>query len=160
MWPMLAGVGPILGEGEVGSFVSAQGSSMWTYRDGQSMIDQIVLSKVDQPYKIKNENLPVAILTDEFTASSAEAVVIAFKGRNKTRSFGMPTRGIPTANQPFKLRDGAVLNLTVAVDADRTGKHYDSEIPPDVEVKTIWTLYGTDEDPVLKAAAIWLKDQQ
>src|SRR5262245_27038729 len=157
MWPMLAGVGPILGEGEVGSFVSAKASTKWRYQDGQSMIHQNVAAKVAAPYKVKNADLPVAILTDEFTASSGEAVVVAFKGRSKTRFIGMPTRGVPTANTPIKLSDGAVLNLTVAVDADRTGKSYDSKIPPDTEVKTNWALYGTDDDTAIKAAVNWLK---
>jgi len=160
MWPMLAGVGPILGEGEVGGFVAARGSSKWSYQDGKSMINQSVVSQVDAPYKVKNADLPIAILTDDFTASSAEAVVIAFKGRPKTHFFGMPTRGIPTANSPFKLSDGAIINLTVAVDADRTGKSYDSKIPPDTEIKTIWAQYGTDDDPVLKVAASWIKNQK
>jgi C-terminal processing protease CtpA/Prc len=67
---------------------------------------------------------------------------------------------VPTANQPFKLSDGAVLNLTTAFEADRTGKQYDNKIPPDTEIKTNWLLYGTPEDPVIKAALIWLKSQQ
>ena len=116
--------------------------------------------QVETPYKVKNGELPVAILIDEFTASSAEAVVIAFKGRSKTHFFGMPTRGVPTANSPIKLSDGAVLNLTVAVDADRTRKSYDSKIPPDTEVKTIWALLGTDDDAAIAAAVKWLKSQK
>jgi carboxyl-terminal processing protease len=158
MWPMLAGLGPIFGEGELGSFVGARGSKKWRYQDGQSLIDQKVAAKVAVPYKVKNGDLPVAILTDDLTASSGEAVVVAFKGRSKTRFIGMPTRGVPTANSPMKLSDGAVLNLNVAIDADRTGKSYDSKIPPDTEVKTVWALYGTADDPVIRAALSWLQN--
>lgn len=107
---------------------------------------------------MKDKNLPVVILTDETTASSAEAIVIAFKGRNKTRFLGLPTRGIPTSNFPFKLSDGAVLNLTTIVDADRTGKIYDSRIMPDAEVKTNWSSYGTEDDAVLRVALEWIKN--
>jgi C-terminal processing protease CtpA/Prc len=160
MWPMLAGIGPILGEGEVGAFVSATGTNNWGYRDGKSVYDKEVVSSVASPYKVKKGDLPVAILTDFITASSAEAIVIAFKGRNKTRYFGMATGGLPTANTPFKLSDGAVLNLTVAVDADRTGKTYDTKIPPDTEVKTNWATYGTDDDDVIKIAIQWLRSQK
>ena len=160
MWPMIAGVGPILGEGEVGSFVAAQGSSKWGYRDGQSIINQHEATKVATAYKVKKADPPVAILTDEFTASSGEAVVVAFRGRAQTHFFGMPTAGVPTANSPIKLSDGAVINLTVAVDADRTGKTYDNKIPPDTEIKTNWVWYGTDDDPVIKAAIKWLKSQK
>jgi C-terminal processing protease CtpA/Prc len=160
MWPMLAGIGPILGEGEVGGFVAARGASKWSYQDGQAMVNQNPVAKVGTVYRVKNENLPVVILTDEFTASSGEAVVIAFKGRAKTTFIGMPSRGVPTANSPFKLSDGAILNLTVALDADRTGKTYDSKIPPETEVKTMWAFYRTDDDPVIKAAVRWLKNQK
>lgn len=160
MWPMLAGIGPLLGEGEVGGFVAARGASKWSYQDGKSMINQNEVAKVATPYKVKNGGLPIAILTDDLTMSSGEAVVIAFKGRPKTHFIGMPTRGLPTANAPAKLSDGAVLNLTVAVDADRTGKPYDSKIPPDTEVKTNWAWYGTDDDLVIKAAVNWLKSQK
>jgi C-terminal processing protease CtpA/Prc len=159
MWPMLAGVGPILGEGEVGSFISASGAVKWRYQDGKSMIYMNVSSQVVTPYRVKVENPPVAVLTDEFTASSGEAIVIAFKGRAKTHFFGMPTRGVPTANEPFKLSDGAVLNLTTALEADRTGKQYDSKILPDTEIKTDWLWFGTDDDPVIKAAVKWLESQ-
>jgi len=123
---MLAGIGPILGEGDVGGFVSAGGSSTWSYQDGKATINRNVVAKVATPYRVKSENLPVVVLTDEITASSGEAVVIAFKGRPKTNFIGMPTRGLPTANQPFKLSDGAVLNLTTAIEADRMGKTYDT----------------------------------
>lgn len=104
--------------------------------------------------------MPVVVLTDEITASSAEAIVIAFKGRPKTHFIGMPTRGLPTANQPFRLSDGAVLNLTTAIEADRTGKTYDTKILPDTEVKTDWELYGTDGDTAIKAAVKWLRSQK
>ncbi len=162
MWPMLAGIGPILGEGDLGAFVSAGGSSTWSYHDGQAMINKnaVAVARVADPYKVKTENLPVVVLTDEMTASSGEAVVIAFRGRSKTYFIGMPTRGLPTANQPFKLSDGAILNLTTAIEADRTGKTYDSKIPPDIEVKANWELYGTDRDPAIRAAAKWLRRQK
>jgi carboxyl-terminal processing protease len=160
MWPMLAGVGPILGEGEVGSFVAASGSTKWKYQDGKSLIQSSVLSQVAAPYRVKHEHPPVAVLTDEVTASSGEAIVIAFRGRAKTHFFGMPTRGVPTANQPFKLSDGAILNLTTALEADRTGKQYDSKIPPDTQIKSDWSRYGTEDDPVIKAAVKWLKSQK
>jgi len=164
MWAMLAGVGPILGEGEAGGFVSARGTVKWVYRDGQAMVNAMgnnsVTTSVATPYKVRNENLPVVILTDDITASSAEAVVIAFKGRPKTRFIGMPTRGVPTGNFPIKLSDGAVLNLTTVLEADRMGKTYDGKIAPDIEMMTDWALYATDDEPVLKAAMKWIKSQK
>ncbi|HZS47210.1 MAG TPA: S41 family peptidase [Blastocatellia bacterium] len=159
MWPMLAGIGPILGEGEIGGFVGASETEKWAYKNGQSIEGGNVITKVPAPYVLKNSNLPVAVLTDNFTASSGEAVVVAFRGRNKTEFLGMPTRGLPTANDQFNLSDGAMLNLTVSIDADRTGKTYDSKIPPDIQVKTDWSLYGTDKDTAVEAAVKWIRSQ-
>src|ERR1700729_1006802 len=36
MWPMLTGIGPILGDGVVGSFVAADGNINWFYQDGKT----------------------------------------------------------------------------------------------------------------------------
>src|ERR1700760_4967665 len=36
MWPMLAGIGPILGDGSVGSFVAADGNITWFYQNGKT----------------------------------------------------------------------------------------------------------------------------
>ena len=36
MWPMLTGIGPILGDGAVGSFVAADGNVTWFYQDGKT----------------------------------------------------------------------------------------------------------------------------
>lgn len=73
----------------------------------------------------------VAVLTGPRTASSGEAVAIAFRGRPDTRSFGLPTAGLSTANGTFPLPDGSMLLLTAAVDADRTGRKYRDKVDPD-----------------------------
>ena len=36
MWPMLTGIGPILGDGPAGSFVAADGNITWFYQDGKT----------------------------------------------------------------------------------------------------------------------------
>ncbi|MGV9658891.1 S41 family peptidase [Streptomyces koyangensis] len=57
---------------------------------------------------------PVAVLTGPRTASAGEAVAIAFRERPDTRTFGDPTSGVPTANAPYPLSDGALVVLTTA----------------------------------------------
>ena len=99
------------------------------------------------------------MLTDEQTASSGEAILIAFRGRPNTRSFGAATRGVPTANASKQLSDGAVLVLTEACDADHTGRTYDDRIVPDEPVADNWSVRGTGADPVLQAALRWLRRQ-
>ncbi len=158
---MLAGVGPILGEGVAGAFVYPDGSKQqWIYRNGQALLDQEVLyTPVVPAYQLKQPWPPVAVLTNRFTTSSGEAIAVAFRGRPRTRSFGQPTAGVPTANQGFKLSDGAILEITVAVDADRTGQTYDSSISPDQEVQSLPRLQPRADDQVAQAALTWLHTQ-
>lgn len=80
---------------------------------------------------------PVALLTDEWTGSSGEAVLLCFRGLEHTRTFGFPTAGYVSCNQPFKLPDGSQLVLTTGTDVARTGEVFcDDPIQPDVLTET------------------------
>ncbi|MBR4734527.1 MAG: S41 family peptidase [Bacteroidales bacterium] len=76
---------------------------------------------------------PVAILTDDHTASSGEATLICFRGLDYVKVFGGPTAGYASANQPFPLPGGDRLVLTTGCDVARTGEVFcDDPIEPDV----------------------------
>jgi hypothetical protein len=150
MWPMIAGVGPILGDGVNGHFIDPMGqTSSWEYRDGASYLGTAALVRVATPYKLRRPSPKVAVLIDNGVASSGEAVVIAFRQRPNTRSFGTATCGLSTANSTFPLGDGATLNLTVSVMADRTRTPYGNQVPPD-EVTT-------DANETVQRAVAWLR---
>lgn len=153
MWPMMHAVRPILGEATPGYFVSSGGHEEFSYRYGKG-------PGANAPaYQLKRPDPPVAVLTSRLTVSSGEALTIAFRGRPATRSFGEPTAGLPTSNQSLPLVDGAVLVVTTAQEADRTGRVYEGRIPADQEFEIDWTRIGSDDDPVLRAAAAWLRNQ-
>ena len=160
MWPMLAGAGPLLGEGHIGAFVSTTENTPWIYRAGQLLLGQYVLAQVDQPYELQRPGPPVAVLISRLTASSGELTLLAFRARPQTRSFGEPTAGVPTANGAEELRDGAMVCLTIALGADRTGQSYDGPIPPDQPISSDWMRFGSQDDPVLQAAVGWLRQQE
>jgi hypothetical protein len=154
MWPMLAGIGPVLGEGELGAFVGPDGvKKKWSYRDGK-VLEGTEVAETAEVYRLKQPAPTVAVLTDGKTASSGEAVAIAFRGRPKTRSFGQNTAGLSTANEEFPLSDGAILILTVATMADRKGAVYGGTVEPDAKIEA----RGAG-DPILKAALAWLEEQ-
>jgi len=161
MWPMLTGIGPILGEGNVGSFVAADGTINWFYQDGKTGtrnsagLETVSLTLDDAPVRM-TQSAPVAVLIDSSTASSAEAITIAFHGRPDTRFFGSRTAGKSTAVQPFKMDDGAELYLTTAIDADRSGKAFPEGLTPDQVFPTIGTMPQDSKDPVVLAAQTWL----
>ena len=150
MWPMLGGLRPFVGEAGLGSFVYPTGSSpLWHARD---MID------VQPPMALAPlESANVAVLTGPRTASSGEAVTISFIGRPRTRSFGLPTAGLSTANSGVTLPSGAMIFLTTAVEADRTGKRYGEKIAPEEVIPA--GASGTTEDPQMDRAVAWLKAQ-
>ena len=99
MWPMLTGIGPILGDGPAGSFVAADGNVTWFYQDGKTGtrnpggVETVSLTLDEEPALRTPSPAPVAVLVDSSTASSAEAITIAFHGRPDTRFFGTHTSG-------------------------------------------------------------------
>jgi carboxyl-terminal processing protease len=161
MWPMLTGIGPVLGEGTVGAFAAADGSLPWFYKDGKTGtrtaagLETVSLNLQDGPLRMTAPP-PVAVLVDSSTANSAEAVAIAFHGRAQTRFFGQQTAGKSTAVQPFKLPDGAEIYLTTAVDADRTGNLFPDGLTPDEVFPAINSLPQEGNDAVVTAAQTWL----
>ena len=161
MWPMLAGLGPVLGEGQAGQFVYPDGSTVdWWYRSGSAGQGADTLAQVSgAPHVIRqDERPPVAVLTGERTMSSGEAIAVAFRGRQNARSFGRPSRGLSTSNEGISLSDGATLVLTTSVFADRTGRTYGGPIRPDVRVNADEEA-APSEDAVVDAAGAWLNEQ-
>ena len=157
MWPMLAGLGPILGEGQVGAFVYPDGIQVdWTYADGEAWEgDSLQAAVTGTAYELGDPSPPVAVLTGKRTSSSGEAIVVAFRGRPNTRSFGRVTMGLPTSNENFELSDGAWIFLTVSEFADRTGQRYGSVIAPDQVVG----MKEVEGDLALQEAVAWLMQQ-
>jgi Peptidase family S41 len=146
MWPMLAGLKPFVGDAPLGTFESPTGAGpSWIAGQGVGAPPPASLAPLEQAW--------VAVITGPRTASSGEAVTIAFRGRPRTRSFGLPTNGLSTANGTFPLPDGAMILLTTAIEVDRTGRRYGGAIDPDETVPAA----GAGGDPAISAAAAWLK---
>jgi C-terminal processing protease CtpA/Prc len=150
MWPMLAALKPLLGNGAVGSFGSLKGSGMqWIAGSGVDAAPPVELSVFESAW--------VAVLTGPRTLSSGEAVAVAFRGRARARSFGQPTGGLSTANSRFGLPDGSTILLTIAVDVDRTGRRYGDKVDPDELIEPGAAPGVAADDPTVAAAIKWLK---
>jgi C-terminal processing protease CtpA/Prc len=123
----------------MGSFVDPDGEKTpWCYEDGVAYLGGEIAAQVNgNHYETTETGLPVAVLTSNITASAGEAVVVAFRGRPNTQSFGYQTAGYSTANRIFELSDGAWIVLTVSTFADRTGQLYGDKIAPDVKTELI-----------------------
>lgn len=142
MWPMVAGIGPILGDGIAGYFIDPDGNeSSWSYSNGHSLFETQSVATVATPYILIHPNPKVAVLIDQVTVSSGEATTISFIGRPNTKLFGTATCGLSTSNANFILSDNATLILTTAVLADRNKNKKGSSLIPDVTNETIPQVY-------------------
>lgn len=151
MWPMLAGLQPLLGAGEVGAFHGADGNvTRWWVDAGTAGSGTMTQAASRYAYTLRRAVPPVAVVTGAATASSGEAVAVAFRGRARTRSFGVDTLGVSTGNRGFVLADGALLFVTASRFADRDGVVYGGVVEPDVV---------TPEPEAVAAAARWLRGQ-
>lgn len=152
MYPMIAGIGPILGDGVLGYFLDADSAlTSFSYRDGVSSFANTPLHQMSSVYRLKKPNPRVAVLTDGWVASSGEAVAVAFRGRADTRSFGTPTCGLSTGNATYFLSDTTRLVITASTMADRTRRAYGDVIVPDELV--------TNPDDAVSRAIAWLTFQ-
>jgi carboxyl-terminal processing protease len=145
MYPMLAGLRPFLGDGTLGYFVSSGVKSPWSAGMRDAVLPPRDLDDLGKAY--------VAVLTGPRTASSGEIVAISFRERSRTRSFGLPTRGLSTANAMVPLPGGANFNITTAIDADRKGKLFGHAVDPDERVEA---AQDATQDPTLERATAWL----
>lgn len=150
MWPMIAGLGPILGDGPLGYFLGPTGSeTLWEYRSGASYSGGFAITTVSPPYTLRRTAPRVAVLSDNRIASSGEATFIAFRHRPNTRSFGQATCGLSTANSTYTLSDGALLNMTTALMADRVKTPFGDSIAPDEVI--------SDPNQTIQRAIAWLQ---
>lgn len=129
MYPMIAAVHRFLPDDDQMLRFRTRKFSQWI-----PLSYAVKVAGVDQRPHIE---CPVAILTDDWTASSGEATLICFRGLDYVRVFGGPTAGYASANQPFPLPGGDQLVLTTGCDVARTGEQFcDDPIAPDVLTET------------------------
>lgn len=143
MGPMATAVSSLLPDGELMYYHYRSYDVPVTLKDG-------VISNAGTGgkslYPEEKLNVPVAILTDDMTASSGEALTLCFRGLENTRTFGAPTAGYTSVNMLYNMYDGAQMYLTVAFDKARTGEVFEeTRIVPDVVT-----------DSPLEAALEWL----
>lgn len=147
MWPMIAGIGPLLGNGDYGYFINKH-KSRWGYQNGASVLNGKPMVTVTSPYKLAHPTPRIAVLSSNNTASSGEATLISFKQRDNVKVFGKNSCGQATANRTFRLSNGSQLHLTVSEMADRNKNTYSHAVTVDEEVS---------QDKIIEVAVQWLK---
>ena len=82
-------------------------------------------------------NLPMAVMVNQKTASSAELFAQALSDYQKAKIVGVSTLGKGVMQEIFKLSDGSAVELTVAKFFSPSGINFtETPVKPDYEVKT------------------------
>lgn len=149
IWPMIDAVLPLVPPPPYWSY-ETEGTSRVILADGHAQDEGAPALPLLSLPALKSAEAPLAILTDGRTASSAEGLAIAFKGRPNTRYFGETTADLVTVNNPLRLADGARITMTVGYARDRTGTLWTGPIVPD---------HATDGAKAEGAAIAWLSGQ-
>ena len=155
-WPMLAGMGPLLGNGVCGYFVRKARVTSIRYQDGAAFHGSTVMCKTSRTVTLADaQRQQIVVLTGPKTSSSGEILALAFKGMSRTRLMGEPTAGFTTANTTYDLFDGSTLVLTICQEADRNGNICEGKIVPDDLIKP--NPLRKQEDAVKDNALMWLQ---
>lgn len=152
MWPMLAVAGPLLPSGVLGYFEGRSGDFRpFGVNAGIAMLNGRKMAQLDSfGLLARRAQTPIAVLVSGHTASSGEAIALAFRAQPRARLFGTPTYGLTTANFPHVLRDRAVLRITTSYYADHRKVRCEGPIPVDQD------LGGQSRSAVLDAACRWI----
>jgi carboxyl-terminal processing protease len=136
-------------------------------KDGVVFIEQDMHGvQTPQPVTPGGEatDLPVVVLIDEGTASSAEIFAGALQDHGRAKLVGAQTFGTGTVLQPFELKDGSALLLAVAQWLTPKGREiWHKGIKPDVEValpEDVALLLPEMEDDLDAAALARSEDKQ
>ena len=150
---MISGLGPFYNETILGFFIDADGlETSYGYTNGSSFLgdEHNAITRVTNPYNLKNPEAKVAVVLGRRNGSSGEATAISFKGRENTRFFGEPTYGVSTAIQQFPIVNGGTFGLATGVMADRNKVPYPEGISPDE--------FNEDNQSINEAISNWFKE--
>jgi hypothetical protein len=166
IWPMLAGLAPLLGDGPAATSIGRaqgggptvattglEGDGAWL-EDGGGRRTQFTLDWDGPGVGPAQTRSRIGVLLGPWTMSSGELVAVALASRAGTRSFGEPTAGLTTATGYFPLSDGSVLVLPVSRMATVGGPAIEGPIQPD-EAVPFGDWPRVDDEPV-RTALEWL----
>lgn len=110
------------------------------------------------PASLVKRNIPVAILTNWMTASSAEITALSLRNNiQASRLFGSNSSGALSTNATLFLWDGNVLNLMVDRVYDREGKIAPLSLKVDTVTPDDLKNIFSKKDATINSAMDWLK---
>lgn len=128
IYPMISGLGPILGQGIKAYEIDREGSEEEYYF---AKDDSTYLQLTDSVFFFEDE-LPVAVLIGKETGSAGELLSLCFRGNPKTVLIGEPTYGVATGHRGFFMPDSAYFAITNSIMTDRNRKGDGHSVHPAV----------------------------
>lgn len=156
MHPMILGLRQLLTDGKLGEFHTDITES-WILKGNRFFVDTVAVSTIKPSCNIHAEKIPVVMITSPITGSSAENLIMAFKGRKNTILLGSRTAGYVTINNGYAINDTAFINLAIGYSSDRSGKLYTEAIDPEIPMTTVDKFNDISNDEKVKAAVKWIK---
>ena len=109
-------------------------------------------------------SLPMAVLTNERTASAAELFAAAIRDYNKGVLMGEKTYGKGVMQRTYPLSDGSTVKFTIAAFNPPSGINFNGVgLTPDLKItltdaqKKYFYMLSDAEDPVIAAAVSWVE---
>jgi len=152
MEPMIAGLAPLIGEGNIGGTVDHQGEVMREYKIENGQFNnngRIVCEMNNSPVIASTEKL--AVLLSRYTISSGEVVAVALKGRDNTRFIGEETAGYTTGNGFDQINDELVLVISQDVFMDKNKVVYQEKVGVDDYIEFQHSIDPKDDKQMIKA---------
>lgn len=109
--------------------------------------------------EVEQTDLPMVVLVDGGTASSAEIVAGSLRDYDRAMVIGEPSYGKGSVQRIFGFSDGSTMRVTVAEwFTPSRGRIQDAGIQPDLEISAAG--HGATDDPVIGAAVRMLDSGQ
>ncbi|MCE7991416.1 MAG: hypothetical protein HEP71_05525 [Roseivirga sp.] len=157
MYPMIAGIQQLIGEGVFGSIRKKDGTTLpWSIKANGIYQAEERITALATPCLPDLSQDKVVVLTSQMTGSSGEITALAFLNRPKTFFIGEKTAGFMTSNELYRLPFETFLLLAEGYELDSQEKLTMSIMPHRIMIEGD-NFEHLDQDAKIKAAMEWLR---
>jgi C-terminal processing protease CtpA/Prc len=154
--PMLAGLGPLLGQGMVATIVDGKKKVQNIYAIHNGKFYDNLQVVINFPTSVKDmRESKVAVLTSKHTSGAGELLAITLKGRKNTKFFGEQTAGQINGTNTIQITKDLVMSLSEKQYLDRKGNVYKYCVRPDTAVPLEHNVELT-HDKAVTEAILWM----
>ncbi len=153
-YPMIAGLGPLLGEGILAYEVNRDGKIEIEYSYAKPNENGILTKQIEliDSVVILNEKPPIVVLIGNDTGSAGELLTLCFLDNPNTILLGTPTYGVPTGIAGFFMPDSIMICVTSSVFKNRNMKGNGKPVQP--------YIYESDNTKILSRAYKWIDENR